>query len=642
MQASLVPSKFGAGAHPGKGVALRMPGRPLFRRPSRLSCASLLLALLVAFGLPVLAQPATQGPLDAHLHRLLDDAFEELLLRRPTELTRLGRKTLQDRWDDLDPAEHRARVALWQDWAARVRREVPPSELGTEAALSQRLFLAQADQEKEALEFQDYDYPLNQMTGYQTGIPAFLLSMHRIDSPDDAEAYLLRLERVPALVDQLIEGLARRERRGIVAPSFILDTVLEDLDRLSVGYPLTEDPSSAHPIWEDFCKKLAVHSSWPSETRASLEARLRKALEESFAPAYRELRQVVAEQRQRADERAGCWKFPEGERFYAFELRRQTTTSRSAEEIHQLGLAEVARLQAEMREVLHELQFEGSLEDFFALLRQDERFTYPNTEAGRQAYLDQASATIRAFEAQLDRLFLRRPRAPLEVRRVESFREKSVGKAFYEPPALDGSRPGVYYANLYDMTSMPIYQLEALAYHEGIPGHHMQLAIAQELDDLPKFRRLADSMAYIEGWGLYCELLPREHGFYRDPYSNFGRLAMELFRAVRLVVDTGIHHHRWTRQQALDYYLNNTPNAPGECQKMVDRHIVLPGQATTYKIGMIEILRLRQMAQDTLGEAFDLRRFHDVVLRHGAVPLEVLEELVQADVAAVQAGLKRP
>jgi uncharacterized protein (DUF885 family) len=233
------------------------------------------------------------------------------------------------------------------------------------------------------------------------------------------------------------------------------------------------------------------------------------------------------------------------------------------------------------------------------------------------------------MKGRLDELFLRLPKADIVVKAVEPFREKSAGKAFYETPALDGSRPGTYYANLYDMKAMPKYQMEALAYHEGIPGHHMQLAIAQELEEIPNFRKFSTYQAYTEGWGLYSELLPKEIGFYEDPYSDFGRLAMELWRSCRLVVDTGIHSKKWTREQGIDYYKQNTPNAESDCVKMVERHIVMPGQATAYKVGMNKILELRSMAQNELEEDFDLREFHDLLLKDGAMPLSLLEERVK-------------
>ncbi|MDX1391996.1 MAG: DUF885 domain-containing protein, partial [Rheinheimera sp.] len=308
-----------------------------------------------------------------------------------------------------------------------------------------------------------------------------------------------------------------------------------------------------------------------------------------------------------------------------------------AEYIHQLGLDEVARIHDEMRAIMTQTGFDGDLKAFFNFMQTDPQFYYPETEAGKAAYLAQATAVIDDMRTRLDQLFLVKPKADLIVKAVEPFREKSAGKAFYQRPSMDGSRPGIYYANLYRMSDMPKYELEALAYHEGIPGHHMQLAIAQELEGIPKFRRFGGYTAYNEGWGLYTELLPKEIGLYQDPYSDFGRLAMELWRACRLVVDTGIHAKKWTREQAIAYLLENTPNTPTAVEKAIERYIVMPSQATAYKIGMIKILELRQKAKTALGEKFDIRAFHSTLLKNGPVPLDVLELLVDEYIASAGA-----
>ena len=305
----------------------------------------------------------------------------------------------------------------------------------------------------------------------------------------------------------------------------------------------------------------------------------------------------------------------------------------TAEEIHQLGLDEVERIHTEMEAIKDEVGFEGSLQDFFEFMRNDEQFYYEDSDAGRAAYMKEAKRIIDSMRARLNELFITKPKAEIVVKRVEAFREKSAGKAFYNSPAPDGSRPGIYYANLFDIKAMPKYQMQALAYHEGIPGHHMQLAIAQELEGIPKFRKFGGYTPYVEGWGLYCEYLPKEMGAYKDPYADFGRLAMELWRACRLVVDTGIHDKKWTREEGIAYYKDNTPNAESDCIKMVERHIVMPGQATAYKVGMNKILDLRAKAEKALGETFDIRQFHEVVLGQGAVPLSILEELIDDYIA---------
>jgi len=367
----------------------------------------------------------------------------------------------------------------------------------------------------------------------------------------------------------------------------------------------------------------------PEKEELNLIAEAEKALVASVQPAYEKLIATLEDQQQRATTEDGVWKFAKGEEFYKNRLKRITTTDLSANAIHEIGLIEVARIHGEMEAIMKKVGFKGSLEDFFGFMRTDKQFYYENTAEGKEKYLAGATKIINTMKARLDDLFLTKPKAEIVVKAVEAFREKSAGKAFYQQPAIDGSRPGTYYANLYDMSAMPTYQMEALAYHEGIPGHHMQIAIAQELDSIPMFRKFSRYTAYVEGWGLYSEMLPKEIGFYSDPYSDFGRLAAELWRSCRLVVDTGIHSKKWTREEGIEYYKANTPNAESDCIKMVERHIVMPGQATAYKIGMNKIIELREDAKIQLEKDFDLREFHDVVLLNGAVPLNILEEMVQ-------------
>ena len=300
----------------------------------------------------------------------------------------------------------------------------------------------------------------------------------------------------------------------------------------------------------------------------------------------------------------------------------------TTDEIHQLGLSEVDRIHKAMNKIKNEVGFNGDLQAFFKFMKEDDQFYYPDTDNGKESYIKDAKQLIDNLKGELDKMFITKPKADMVVKAVEPFREKSAGKAFYQSPAIDGSRPGTYYANTYRMAMMPKYQMEALAFHEGIPGHHMQIAIAQELEAIPKFRKFGGYTAYIEGWGLYSEFLPKEFGFYSDPYSDFGRLAMELWRACRLVVDTGIHTKKWTREEGIAYYANNTPNDMLDCIKMVERHIVMPSQATAYKIGMNKILELRAYAESQMGDQFDIRKFHEVVLKDGAVPLNILEDHV--------------
>lgn len=581
-------------------------------------------------GMPTRSTPdAEQNSHQAN--KLFEQAYQEMLERSPMALTRVGSRQFYDRWDDLSPEEADAQYRLQLKWARTLREKFEGQPLDRETALSLKLFLYNAEQAQAGHPYEDYIYPVNQMFGLQAEVPAFLINNHQISSRWEAEAYITRLERLPALFAQLNDGLLRREKKGLMLPRFAFDLALSDVANLLTGYPLTEGPEE-HPIFADFKKKVQA-LGLDSQQKQQLVDRCERALVNQWADAYRSLRETLLAQQSRATDEDGVWKFPNGDKYYAQTLARATTTDLSADQIHQIGLDEVKRIHGEMRQIMKRVGFEGTLQEFFTFMRDDPRFYYSNDATGKQAYLHKAERVVDDMKKELDQLFLTKPKADLVVKAVEPYREKTAGKAFYEAPALDGSRPGYYYANLYDMKSMPNYQMEALAYHEGIPGHHMQLSIAQELEQLPTFRRTTSHTAYIEGWGLYCEQLPKEFGFYQDPYADFGRLAMELWRACRLVVDTGIHHKKWSRQEAVDYYHNNTPNAIEDCRKMVDRHIVMPGQATSYKIGMLEILRLRESAKERLGKDFDIREFHDVVLTHGSVPLAVLEELVEQYVA---------
>jgi uncharacterized protein (DUF885 family) len=470
------------------------------------------------------------------------------------------------------------------------------------------------------------------MFGAQSGKPAFLINMHRIDSIPDAEAYISRLNGFNKYFVQLVENLKAREAIGVVPPKFVFDKVIQDSENILVGQPFDKSTMQS-ALLEDFLKKV---NKLPidDQTKLTLENQAKEALLTSVKPAYEVLIGFMKEQKERANSDHGAWKFPDGEAFFNNALKRTTTTDLTADQIHEIGLAEVARIQEEMDAIRKKVGFEGNLQAFFQFMKTSKQFYYTQDQKGKDAYLAEAVAIIDSMKTRLDEIFITKPKADIKVKAVEPFREKSAGKAFYNRPAADGSRPGIYYANLYDMESMPTYQMEALAYHEGIPGHHMQLAIQQELEEVPMFRKFGGYTAYTEGWGLYSEFIPKEMGFYADPYSDFGRLAMELWRACRLVVDTGIHTKKWTHEEGIKYYTDNTPNAELDAVKMVERHIVMPGQATAYKIGMLKILELRKKSKEALGDKFDIREFHEVVISHGAIPLNVLEDFVDEYIAA--------
>lgn len=569
---------------------------------------------------------------DAKAEALFEAVFNENVARSPEFQTYLGLKTHYNEWDDLSPEHEREGYALTRDQLKRLQA-IDKSKLSPDVALSYRLLEDNLKQDIEFEHWRLHNYPVNQMFGTHSMVPSFLINQHRIDSVEDAEAYIGRLNGILPLMKQLTANLEERAEAGIIAPKFVFPYVISDSKNLMQGYPFSKGEDS--PLMADFRKKVNA-LDLDEKTKTKLLRNAEQALKQSLKPGYSHLIRYLEKLEKRADTRDGAWKFPEGKAFYQAALKRTTTTNLSADEIHQLGLKEVARIHAEMRDIMKKVQFEGSLQDFFVFMREDDRFYYPNTAEGKQRYLNEATAIINTMKGRLNELFITQPKADLIVKAVEPFREKSAGKAFYQRPAPNGSRPGIYYANLYDMRSMPTYQMEALAYHEGIPGHHMQLAIATELTNIPKFRKFGHYTAYSEGWGLYTEYLPKEMGFYQDPYSDFGRLAMELWRAARLVVDTGIHAKQWTRQQAIDYLVQNTPNPEADCVKAIERYIVMPSQATAYKIGMIKILELREKARAAMGDRFDIRQYHDLVLTAGPVPLNVLEERVDAWIASAK------
>lgn len=562
----------------------------------------------------------------AAFNRYLDEEFEKDVLESPILQAQLGRKTNYGKWDDFSHLKYAKDLQKAKDRLKYIKDNVNEEALDPQTRLSYKLYKLELENEIEDYEYRFYDYPINQMFGFQDNIPAFLINMHRIDSVADATAYIERLKAVPPAFEDIIEGMKLREQNGILPPKFVFEKVIESSRNVIKGKPFSNSAETS-ALLGDFKQKIEkLDLSEEEERRLIGEAE--EALVNSVKPAYDKLIAKLEDQQQRATTDHGAWKFPKGDVYYNNRLKRVTTTDLNANEIHQIGLSEVARIHGEMEKIKEEVGFEGSLQDFFEFMRTDPQFYYPNTPEGKELYLKQATSLIDVMKGRLDDLFNTKPEADLIVKAVEPFREKSAGKAFYQQPALDGSRPGTYYANLYDMNAMPIYQMEALAYHEGIPGHHMQLAIAQEQVGLPMFRKLKTHTAYVEGWGLYSELVPKEIGFYKDPYSDFGRLAMELWRSCRLVVDTGIHAKKWTREQGNSYYKENTPNAESDCIKMVERHIVMPGQATAYKIGMNKIVELREEAKAWMGEEFDLKEFHDVILNNGSVPLNVLEDKV--------------
>lgn len=575
---------------------------------------------------------------EQRLNQFFADSFAEDLARRPFNASYLGIKDNHDKWNSVSESfQDATRVLAEARLAATADFDL--EQIGAPRQLSLDLYRLSIQRQLKMDDFRHEDYVMHQFRGPHTSVPSGLINVHQIGDVADAEAYIGRINNVSVYFDEVIEQLNIRSEKGLFLVDWMYPQIVASANNVITGAPFEENDKDSEEndkdsaIWADFQEKVAALTIESAEKQRLLDA-ARDGLINNLKPAYERLIATIETQSEAAHTDDGIWRFENGDEYYQALLNWFTTTDLTADDIHNLGLANVERIQNEMRSVMKTVGFEGSLQEFFVDLRGNADVRYPNTDEGREAYLSDTRNAIDAMRAKLPEFFGILPKAELKVKRVEAFRERSAGKAFYQSPPPDGSRPGIYYANLYDMSSMPKTDLEALAFHEGVPGHHLQLSIATELQGVPEFQRYLRFTAFSEGWGLYSEYLSKEMGFYQDPYSEFGRLAMELWRAARLVVDTGLHSKRWTREEAIAYLIENTPNAEWDCTKAIERYIAMPGQATAYMVGKIRILELREMAREVLGEQFDIREFHDTVLGSGPVPLDVLEANIKAMIAA--------
>lgn len=581
---------------------------------------------------PAQTEPAA---VESDLNAYFEECWNEDLARDPQQRTQLGLPGPHDRWTIVDDARLTEDFHIAQ---ARLKRldGVNEAVLSPGTRVSLRLYRNEMAQRVALYPWRNHIYVLSQLSGPHTDIASFLITYHAVAVMADAEDYIARLVAVAPLMDALLTRFEAQAQMGVLPPAFAFQPILEGARNVITGRPFQIQATDDSPLLADFRGKLLA-LKLPDADNARLLAAASKALGEQVQPAFLKLIARVTAWQKRATDSNGVWALPDGERYYRTQVASMTTLPLEPAAVHALGLREVAALQAEIRAIMDKVGFKGDLRAFFDHLRGDKRFYDPATVDGRATYLKRATDLIGRMGGDLDRFFLTKPKAPIVVRAVEPFREKATASAFYEPASPDGTRPGVFYANLSDMSVNPIPLLESLCYHEGIPGHHMQIAIAQELTNLPTFRRFIWNSAYGEGWALYAERFPKEYGYYQDPYSDAGRIASELFRAARLVLDTGIHFKRWTREQAIAYMNENTANPENDNVTEVERYFVWPGQALAYKIGMNKILELREAARARLGARFDIRAFHDTVLTSGSVTLPVLEDLVNAWVARVAA-----
>jgi len=580
---------------------------------------------------------AGTAPPGVPINDFLEEVFERELAESPVRQSSLGRKT--DRlgeWDDFSDEALEQRVLRAGKDLQRLRAEYDYQTLNAVDKLSYDLFEFNAERLIANREFHRHAYVVDQFNGQLTGLITVLQNNHPIATREDAEDYLSRIGGLETVLGEFVVQLRDRAEFGVIAPAFSFPAVITDATSISSGAPI-DDSSRDNAVFVDFRNKVEALQLDPA-AEEDLLLRATEALKGPFSSAFAALIAEVRRQQALATENRGVWALPNGDAYYHNRILHHTTLDLPADRIHEIGLQEVARIHEEMRGIMIEVEFEGTLRQFFDFIREDPHNYYEDSDAGRERFLSEARQQIAEIYDVVGDYFNILPKAALEVRRVEPWRENSTSIAFYNRPSEDGTRPGIYYANLADMGSVQRYVFSAITYHESAPGHHFQIATAQELEGLPSFRKYGGYGAFTEGWALYAEQLAREMGFYRDPYHNFGRLQNELWRSVRLVLDTGIHAKRWTRQQSIDYFRDHTPLSEGDIVTEVERFFVNPGQALGYKLGMMKILELRGRAQSELGDRYDIRDFHDAVIGAGSMPLTLLEQRVQRYIVSVRNG----
>ena len=605
------------------------------RLKTKISALALSLATV---SIPAFAQnPApAASPAETDQNAAIMAFFEEYdaeqLARSPLGKSYRGIKDSDyGKWDDNSDEAQARNYDAERSALKEMKARFDLAKLSPENRLSYRLFEKRAARSEGAYKYNSYGYVFDQMNGAQSQITAFLINIHRIDTKSDARAYVSRLYGIGPSLTEAVGQAKARAAKGIMPPKWVYPYVINDSRNVITGAPF--DNGSDAPLFADFKGKVAKLAISQTE-KDLLVADAAQALNASVKPAYEALIAEMTAQEKVAGTDDGIWRFPDGAGYYAERLSNYTTTNMTPDQIHELGLAQVARIHKEMQAVQKKMGVKGDLKAYFNYMRTNPKFYAPEGDEGAALYLAETQKAYDAINPLLPKWFGVLPKAPLVVKRVEAFREKSAGKAFYQRPAPDGSRPGTYYANLYKMSDMPLTEADALFYHEGVPGHHLQLAIQTELKDVPAFRKFGGVTAYSEGWGLYSEKLAKDMGLYTDPARDFGRLQLELHRAIRLVVDSGLHHKRWTREKAIKYVEDNSADAPGGIVKAIERYIIYPGQATAYMVGRLKISELRDKAQRALGAKFDVRGFHDTVLKSGPVPLDVLEEQVDGWIAS--------
>jgi len=570
----------------------------------------------------------------------LNAEFEEELAMSPQSLTQLGRKEQYDKLDDYSEADTHKQLDWRRQSVADMKAQIDPAKLNQDAQTSWDIWESELERSELRAKWLRHAYVFG-YGGPHTDLPNFLITYHKVDQPADMDAYIARLGEIGRAMDQLTERAKLAAAEGIRTPKFGYERTISEAQSIIAGAPF-DSGDAGSPLWTDAMVKAVnlrgAGKATPEQEKAWKQA-IEAALIEKVKPSYERLIAWLKDDMKNAPSgKVGALTQPDGAAWYDASLYMLTTTKMTADEIHELGLKEVARIQAEMDKIRVSTGFKGDSKAFFEFMRTDPQFYMPNTDAGRAQYLKTAEGYLSNMEKKLPEYFGRLPKAPLVVKRVEAFREQPGGAAHYFRPTPDGKQPGIFYSHLSDMKAVSMWALESLCYHEGVPGHHMQIAIQNELTDIPLFRTQYGYSAFAEGWGLYAEALGKEMGYFTDPYNDFGRLSSELWRAVRLVLDTGLHSKGWTEEEAVAWALANSPRPETAVRSEVRRFLLWPGQATTYKIGMITIQKLRDEAKAALGDKFDWRSFHDTVIGGGSMPLPVLEKRVRAWIAEQKAA----
>jgi len=547
------------------------------------------------------------------LHELFTTEWDYEMQQHPEEASNLGDRRWNDRWTDESLDAHAKRYQHNQEVLVRLKK-IDRNALSPAEQLNYDLFQKRYEDRVEGYKFHWFLLPLNQREGIQTIDD--LADAFRFETVKDYEDWVARLHAFPVLMDQTIEVMRQGIRERMVHPKVIMQRIPAQIDK-----QLVSDPSQSG-FYKPF---LHMSKNISAADQQRLQAAAKQEITQRVVPAYQKFKQFfVSEYLPAGYDQVGAWQLPHGDELYAYDVRHYTTTNQTPEQVHQTGLREVARINNEMQRVMEQAGFKGSREEFFKFLRTDPQFFYKTPDELFEAY----KATAKTVDPNLVKVFRTLPRQPYGVEAIPASFAPDTTTAYYRAGAPDGSRAGTYFVNLYKPDTRPKWEMMALTLHESVPGHHLQIARAQEMGEMPMFRRTGGYTAFVEGWGLYAESLGDDMGLYADPYSKFGQLTYEMWRAVRLVVDTGIHAKHWTREQAIQYFKENAPKHELDIVNEIDRYIAWPGQALAYKTGELKIKELRAHARQELGDKFDIKEFHDVVLGSGSLPLDILERNV--------------